>query len=89
MTTPFVNEEDFIVTQIAAVEAQIAAYNTAILALTVDGKLSYSFDDGQTRQTVTRQSIGQLQNAIDSLMNRRASFYAMLGRGAAYVRPGF
>ena len=81
-------EEEFILAQVTAIELQIIALNTAILT-SVGGAVSYTFDDGQTRQTVTRASISEARILYNSLLNLRSTLLAQLGRGQVYVRPSF
>lgn len=81
-------DDEFIVAQIAAVELRIAAVNSAMLTV-ANGGTSYSFDDGQTRQSVTRGTMTELTRTLNSLLNMRATLLAQLGRGQTYVRPGF
>ncbi len=83
------NDDEFILARIAAIEAMIIALETAIIVVTTSGTSSYSFDDGQTRQTVTRLDLASLEQRLNSLMNQRSTLLASLGRGQAYVRPGF
>lgn len=80
----------FLQQRIDAAKAQIAAYETAITAITVDNAASYTIDTGQTRQTVTKLDLVAMNNAIDSLMNRIATWEARLnGDGVSIVRPLF
>lgn len=68
-------------------EALIVAYEAAILALSTGTVQSYSLDTGQTRQTVTKQQLSQIQNTLESLENRRAVLRAQLGCTTRIVRP--
>lgn len=78
----------FIQDRITATKAQIVAYEDAALAL-ASGAQSYTFDDGQTRQTVTQKDLGKLQDVIDGLYNRLCTLEARLNGGVAIVRPAF
>lgn len=82
-------EEEFTLARVAAIEARILAYETAVLAVGTAGTSSYTFDDGQTRQTVTRHNLTELETKLQSLLNARSTLLASLGRGQAFVRPGF
>jgi hypothetical protein len=65
--------------QITAVKTLITAYNAAILALTVGGVQSYILDTGQSRQSVTKFDLKEMNTALDSLLNRLATLEARLG----------
>lgn len=65
----------------ASVEAQIVAYESAILALADDKIQSYKLDTGQTVQNVTRVDLSRLQAKYDSLLNTYATICARLGQG--------
>ena len=68
----------------------IAAYEDAALALVNGGIQSYTIDTGQTRQTVTRESVATLNAQIDVLYNRIATLEARLGQGnTTRVRPAW
>lgn len=81
-------DDEFLAQRIAAAEARIIAIESAILTV-ASGGTSYSFDDGQTRQTVTRSSLSELTNELNALISLRASLLAQLGRGQVTVRPRF
>lgn len=72
------------------IDAEIALITTQLTenatALTSARKsLSYSIDTGQTRTSVQRQSIGQLQSERDTLYNR-LSYWQGLKCGGAVRR---
>jgi len=78
---------EFLQARIAATEAQIVAYESAVDALAT-GVQSYTLDTGQTRQTVTRSDVSSLQRTLDTLYNRLATLNARAGNGGTtYVRP--
>jgi len=81
--------------QITAVEAQIRATNSAILAL-VAGAQSYMLDTGQTRQTVTKANLTELRNNRKELLSERQQLIAAIAQqtgastGAQVIaRPGW
>ncbi len=75
---------------IAAAEAQLTAAYAAQTAILVDGLFSYTLDTGQGKTTVTKQTVGQLDTLIDSLLNRISVLEARLnGSAAITLRPGF
>jgi hypothetical protein len=82
--------DDVLRAQVDAIKAQIAAYNAAILAVTVGGISSYELETGQTRQKVTRQDVGRLQSAIDTLLNQLTTLEARLcGSGGVHYVPSW
>lgn len=81
-------EDEFIATQIAQIEVRITAIQSAILTVATGGT-TYSFDDGQTRHSVTQSSLSELTNALNKLLSMRAMLLSQLGRGQLNVRPGF
>lgn len=82
------NDPQFWQDQIDAVKALITAYNDAILALTVGGVQSYTLDTSQSRQTVTKFDLKDMNEALDGLLNRLATLEARVCGGAvAIVRP--
>jgi len=76
--------------QYDALKARIEAYNTAILAITVEGVQSYTLDTGQTVTTVTQQNVTQLENAIPRMMSQLEVLQTRLtGCGVVTGRPGW
>ncbi len=78
----------FICDQIPVLEAQITAYQDAALALAANKIQSFTFDSGQTRETVNKMEVDKLNAVIDSLYNR----YVMLcsrcsGSNVIIARP--
>ena len=80
----------FLQDRITAVKAQIVVYEDAALALGVAGVESYTLDTGQTRQTVTKLDLINIQKTLDSLYNRLAVFEARLtGNGVSIGVPSW
>jgi hypothetical protein len=80
----------FLQARIDATKAQIIAYEDAATALASGGVQSYTLDTGQSRQTVTRLDLDNLQKTIDSLYNRLATLEARLnGSGTITARPAW
>lgn len=80
----------FLQDRITNTKATIVAYEDAETALIAGTMQSYTFDSGQTRQTVTLLNVTELRRAIDSLYNRLATLEARLnGSGAVIVGPRF
>jgi len=76
--------------RLAKTEALIEQVEDAILQLSTGAVLSYSLDTGQSRQSVTRQSLGQLKNLLSNLENRRAALRSRLGCGGSkQMAPGW
>lgn len=69
-------------TMLAQTEAKILLLNDVItkaLAADVGTILSYSLDDGQTKETVTKRSVGPLQDLQNKLINDHETFSNKLG----------
>lgn len=83
----------FLQTQLTATEAAIVATQAAILTV-VSGAQSYTLDTGQTRQTVTRSTLGDLRLALKALYDIRVALRNQLGLTnnvgrQVHVIPGF
>jgi hypothetical protein len=63
--------DTFLCGLIADLEAQIAAAMAAMADYAGDGIVSYTFNTGQTTQTVTKASLKDMQAYVDSLLARR------------------
>lgn len=63
--------DTFLCNLISDIEAQITAAMAASLDLSTDAISSYTFNTGQTTQTVTKANLNDLQKHIDSLLARR------------------
>ena len=83
-------DNSFYLARIEKAKLQIVELETAIDALITGNILSYSFDSGQTRQSVTKNDIEKLNKMIDALMNRIIVYEARLTGGTTVImRPGF
>lgn len=75
---------------IAWLREAITAYRAAYLALSSGAVLSYSLDTGQTKQTVTKQQLPTVKNALDGLISDLHYWNNQLGGCATvYVRPAW
>lgn len=84
------DDRAFLEERLTKVEAAISAYEDALLAFATGAVQSYTLDTGQTRQTVTKANVTEMQRMVDRLMNQRAVLRAQLGCGGqTYVVPGF
>ena len=81
-------DRTFIRGRIDATKLQIVAYEDAALAL-AGGVQSYTLDTGQSRQTVTKLDLGDIQKTIESLYNRCATLQARLTGGTVTARPAW
>lgn len=76
--------------RIDATKATIVLYEEAIDALGAAGGVqSYTFDTGQSRQTVTRSDLSTLHNVLNGLYNRLATLEARLRGAVIIARPGW
>jgi len=76
--------------RIAATEARILAYETAISTLTVGGAQSFTLDTGQTRQVVTMINITEMRKALVADLSLLADLCALLyGTGTVTARPAW
>lgn len=82
------SDATFLQARLTAVEAQIVAYEGAVLALG-NGVQSYELNTGQTTQRVTKVDLVRLSNLLDALMNRRQTLRALLNGGSTHVTPNF
>jgi hypothetical protein len=80
---------NYLAERITKTKQIIEAYEDAILALTGAGAVeSYTLDTGQSRQTVTRSNLKELNTSLDSLYNRLTTMCArQTGSGVVTVRP--
>jgi len=84
--------DQFLCDQIASVEAQIVAYNTAISTIVASGGVTqYRLDTGQTVQTVTRANLNEIQDQLNTLYNLRQMLRVQCGleSGTVVAEPGF
>jgi len=75
----------FLSDRIAAVEAQIIAFEAAMLALGNDNIQAYTLDTGQSIQKVTRLDIEWMTNVINSLYNQHTVMTARMNRSGAII----
>lgn len=82
--------DTFLADRITSTEAQITAYETAILAFANNGAIqTYKLDTGQTIQTVTRADLEDLNKTLDILYNRLSTLCARRDGAASLVRPAW
>ncbi len=81
----------FIQERITQTKLIIVSYENAIQALTGAGAIeSYTLDTGQSRQTVTRNNLKELNETLDGLYNRLTVLEARCsGNGSVLVRPAW
>ena len=86
-----VMDNAYLTKRIAKTKVVIEAYEDAILALTGAGAVeSYTLDTGQSRQTVTRSNLKELNTTLDGLYNRLGTMEArQTGGGVVTVRPSW
>lgn len=60
----------FIEARIAAITAQIILIETAMTSLSSGTHKSYTINDGQTTETVTKKDLVRLQKWLDMLLGR-------------------
>lgn len=83
--------DPFLCGLITQIEAQITAAMLAMEEYSGDGILTYSFNSGQTQQSVTKNSIRDMQTHIDSLLARRDTLRQRCGldRGSFNAGPAY
>lgn len=82
--------DDFFDEQIAEVKTFIRELQTAMTDLQTGQINSYTLDTGQTRQTVTRQNLATLSNALDKAYVRLENLdQRKRGKGSFSMSPGF
>lgn len=67
----------------------IANYEDAILYLTLNPTESYKLDTGQGEQEVKRHNLKNMQESLDILYNRLASFEARCSSTPSIHTPGW
>lgn len=80
------SENDWLDARIVKTRAAIEAIEDAITTLS-SGANSYTLDTGQTRQTVTKASIGSLRIQLRELYSIHDTLQARRCGGGAYGRP--
>jgi hypothetical protein len=83
------DDSDWLDARIERTKELIVKVEDAIDALTVGAVASYTLDTGQTRQTVTKQSIGTLRLQLDQLENRLSTLQARRCGASTRVIPGW
>lgn len=79
---------DFLCQQISGLESRITEYQNAALALATNKIQQFSFDTGQTRETVTKFDVRKLEEVIDALYNRYEILCQRCGAGRTIIaRP--
>jgi hypothetical protein len=73
--------EAYILERIEKTKALIVLWEDALSAL-ASGAYSYTIDTGQTRQTVTKQTVSQAEAVLSKLENRLDVLYARLNGGS-------
>jgi poly(3-hydroxybutyrate) depolymerase len=80
---------DFLLERLEAKKAQLLIYE-ASLATALATYAMHSLDTGQTRQSITTHSIGQLRSAIKELESEIVTLSGRIyGTGASQGRPGW
>ena len=80
--------DNFLCGLIQGIEAQILAAMTAMEEYSGDGILTYSFNSGQTQQSVTKNSIKDMQAHFDSLLTRRDTLRQRCGLSSGSFNAG-
>jgi hypothetical protein len=75
----------FLDDRLAAIEAQIIAFEGAMLALGNDNIQAYTLDTGQTVQKVTRLDLEWMTGALDGLLNQHTVLQARLKRNGTTI----
>jgi len=76
--------------RITKTKALIELYEDAITAIATNGAQSYLLDTGQSRQSVTKLDLPNLQKGLDSLYNRLCMLQARLdGNNSGIAIPGW
>ena len=78
----------FLQARIAATEAAILAYESAIAAIS-GGAQSYSMDTGQNRTTVTRANLREIENSLNGALNRLTILEQRRYGSGTIARPGW
>jgi hypothetical protein len=80
----------FLQERITSIKARIVAYEDASAALAGGGVQSYTLDTGQTRQTVTKFDLADIEKTIASLYNQLVTLEARCtGNGVVVTRPSW
>jgi len=88
MASVFTSE--FCQTQIDLLQTQITLYQSVLTALAANPNKSYSFDTGQSRETVSKQDVPRIRETINSLIGDLQMWDdCMNNTTAVYGRVGF
>ena len=71
--------DNFLLGLLAPIEAEITAAMAASLESSGDDVISYTFNSGQTVQTVQKRTLSELRQHINGLLAQRDSFRQRLG----------
>lgn len=82
-------DQSFTESRIAACKARIVALEAAFLAVSSGNVASYTLDTGQTREVVTKKSLGVLQRTLDAELNLLVVLEARIIGAAGQGRPGW
>jgi len=83
-------DKQFWIDRLTKTKELIATYEDAATAISTGQAQSYTIDTGQTRQTVTKANISEIDRILSSLYNRVATLEARIyGCGTATGIPCF
>ena len=80
--------DNFLQGLLVDIEAEIKAAMLASAETSSDGVISYTFNSGQTVQTVTKTSLRDMKAHIDSLLARRDTLRQRCGLSSAVFNAG-
>lgn len=80
--------DNFLCGLLSKVEDQIESVMLAMEEYSGDGVISYTFNSGQTTQTVTKNSIKDMQAHFDSLLSRRDTLRQRCGLDSSSFNAG-
>lgn len=85
------SSQTFLKTQLTKLEANINAYQDAILALVSTGVFQYTLNTGQTIDTVTKIDVIRLQSQLDDMLNLYDRLCVRVGvkSNVVYMRPAY
>jgi len=88
MATVFTS--DFCQTQITNIQAQIVAWQAALTALAANPNKAYSFDTGQSKETVTKWDAPRIRELINGLIGDLQMWNDCVNNTTSVIgRPGF
>ena len=74
--------------KLTKIESRIDALEEAMLDISSDGIVRYSFDSGQTNQSVEKMPLKDAQAVLDSLYTRRDTLRQRCGLDTAVFNAG-